>query len=192
MESSDRLVNRGLAAEPLRSWAATPRGGTVETRTRSWRTSVRCHVGAIGFASILLMSAFGCDDSTQPPVEAGETPLELRHLAVHSIRVQYAQSHVVESEHEWRELWESHSRDGVPEVDFSRHELVAVFWGDRPAGCSDRVEAIERAVVRSGRVEVEVGPLPELGECSAIVSPYDIVEIPRTDLPVVLVGEVPW
>ena len=63
--------------------------------------------------------------------------------------------------------------------------LIGVQWGGGYSGCSSLVEAIESIGIHDQRIEVRVGPLPDLGECLAVVYPIQIVRIPRSDFHVV-------
>ena len=106
---------------------------------------------------------------------------------------------VIRAEGSWDALWDNAwsitNAQGVktppPTIDFTTKMVIAVFWGDGFSGCDNGVQAIETIVQREGEIVVLVGPLPELGLCEAIVYPVQMVQIDRSDLPVVFEGEVP-
>ncbi len=94
----------------------------------------------------------------------------------------------------WEAFWYEHVTASPtplpPPIDFARRTAVGVFW-DAQSGCDRRVEAVER-VSRSAphAVEVEVGPLPDLGPCDAIVQPVQVITF-RKAQHVGFVGIVP-
>lgn len=93
----------------------------------------------------------------------------------------------------WATFWEAHSTMAVPSVDFDREMLIAVLWGEGYSGCSNSVEAISRVSVIpvSSRIVVEIGELPFLGPCDALVYPLQVIRVERRDHTVTFAGEVP-
>ena len=105
---------------------------------------------------------------------------------------------VIREEGAWTALgdstWNFVDDDGLfaplPAIDFTRKMVIAVSWGSM-GGCPQDVQAIETIVQREGEIVVVVGPLPDLGGCDALFTPVQMVQIDRSDLPVVFEGEVP-
>ena len=97
---------------------------------------------------------------------------------------------VIGSLAEWKELWEqlhryTIPRPAVPEMDFTKHTVLAVFAGEkRSGGYTIRVERItqtDQAVI----VHVtETAPGPRDITTTLITYPYQVVKIPRISLPV--------
>ena len=84
-------------------------------------------------------------------------------------------------------IWRLHSIDAsVPEVDFTKELVVALFAGRRPDTCHD-IEVTGKATPEgeAGRiavVEVErVVPTAESGCARAVTTPYQFVAIGRAD-----------
>lgn len=77
-----------------------------------------------------------------------------------------------------------------PTIDFTRKMVIALSWGG-VGGCPQDVEAIETIVEREGEIVVVVGPLPDFGGCDALFTAIQMVQIDRSDLPVIFEGEVP-
>ena len=80
----------------------------------------------------------------------------------------------------------------VPEVDFDRQLVVGVFYGGSlHGGCGGDVEVVEAVRSEGDALVVEVGPLPDLGPCRAIVYPAEMVVVDAKSWDVRFVGEVP-
>ena len=92
---------------------------------------------------------------------------------------------------EWEALWEQHSSEPAPEVDFAWETVAGVFWGGGYAGCTNRADAIRSVVQRSSSVTIDVAPLNDLGDCEGLVCPAQLIRLPRIDKPFRFVGEVP-
>ena len=100
------------------------------------------------------------------------------------------QGAIIASSSEWKTLWEqlhryTIPRPALPEVDFTQHMLLAVFAGEKRTGGYaiqvKRVTQTDQAVI----VHVtETAPGPEDVVVAMITYPYQVVKIPRTDLPV--------
>ncbi len=60
-------------------------------------------------------------------------------------KIKTAEAQVVRGTAEWTELWKRHSENDAPKIDFSRHQVVAIFGG-RLAGGID--VTAEKAVLR--------------------------------------------
>ena len=98
----------------------------------------------------------------------------------------------------WDAFWQAHAPVGgpAPAVDFSQDMLIGVFWGTRTNGCFSFVDAIERVRLRvalntTGVIEVELGPLPDLGTCAGTVYPLQVISVDTTAAPVDFVGILP-
>lgn len=90
----------------------------------------------------------------------------------------------------WRAFWREHgawsdstntdSLAHAPAVDFSRRTAVGMFWSPR-SGCDNLVEAVEEVVRTAPHVaEVEIGPLPDLGDCEALVYPVQVITFEKS------------
>ncbi|PAP78411.1 hypothetical protein BSZ37_19275 [Rubrivirga marina] len=80
----------------------------------------------------------------------------------------------------------------VPTIDFDRQTVLGVFYGGSfHAGCRGNVETIEGIRLAGDALIVEVGPLPDLGPCRAIVYPSDMVVVNARATSVRFVGAVP-
>jgi len=80
----------------------------------------------------------------------------------------------------------------VSEVDFTRQLVVGVFYGGSfHGGCGGDVDVVEAVRTDGDALVVQIGPLPDLGPCRAIVHPAEMVVIDATAGRVRFVGEVP-
>ncbi len=91
---------------------------------------------------------------------------------------------------EWGEIWRKHTagiRTPVPfpTVDFSRNMVIAIFFGKVPIGWRtailDIVEESNRLVV----LVQMIGPPGPESEDIPQITPFHIVQVPRSPLPVV-------
>jgi hypothetical protein len=95
--------------------------------------------------------------------------------------VSAARQATVRDREEWASLWRAHgSSRPLPGVDFSREMVVGVFLGSRPnAGFAVEIvgyrEAGDAVVVQYR----EITPAPDAITAQVIVSPYDMVAIPK-------------
>lgn len=146
---------------------------------------------------LLAGSMFDCGGLVidEPAQElAYESFEEAQHFAVLEPGVQ-----VIRSEAVWTALWEetgnlyddSGEKAPAPDVDFSQHMIIAIFWGDGYSGCSSGVEAVEAVWLRDNEIEVRVGPLPDLGPCDALVYPVQMLRVAASNRSVIFRGEVP-
>lgn len=132
------------------------------------------------------------------PHPAEVTPLPFENFTeAEYFRVQYPATVVIKDDAAWNQLWEDYwtrqdslGRTPPPAVNFEEDMVIAVFWGCGYSGCYWWVEAIERIIIRSGRIEVHIAPLPDLGDCEMIVCPIQVVKLEKSDFPVVFLGDV--
>lgn len=91
------------------------------------------------------------------------------------------------SDEELRELWPMIYGLGgtaIPSVDFSKEEVIAVFDGSHSSG-GYRVEVTE-VTDADGKRTVHItrhAPTDDCSVTSAITSPFQIIKVPKTDLP---------
>lgn len=143
---------------------------------------------------VIILGQISC--SSHP---AEVTPLPFENLTeAEYFTVPHPATVVIENDAAWNQLWENYwikydslGKTPPPAVDFEEDMVIAVFWGCNYSGCRFWVEAIERIITRSGRIEVHVGPLPDLGYCDMIVCPLQVVKMRKSDFPVVFVGDLP-
>ena len=80
----------------------------------------------------------------------------------------------------------------LPDVDWDRQLVVGVFYGGSlHGGCSGEVEVIRSVRADGGALVVDVGPLPDLGPCRAIVYPAQMAVVDARAPVVRFTGEVP-
>ncbi len=98
---------------------------------------------------------------------------------------------VVRTPHEWQVIWRQHivemKTPTAPAIDFSRNILVAVFFGKVPAGRRAGILGISE---QDGRLVVllqVIGPPGPESDDLAQITPFHIVQLPRSSLPVVFV-----
>lgn len=93
-------------------------------------------------------------------------------------------NYVIRSEAELDQLWRLiDSTDDVPSVNFSTHNVIAVFAGEQPtAGYEIDIETVVDGVSRKVLVEL-VKPGASCLLAQMITQPYQIVVLPKTDLP---------
>jgi hypothetical protein len=97
---------------------------------------------------------------------------------------------VIRDEAAWARLWAEHTAGrspapALPQIDFSRQMLAAVFAGESASGCHTIM--IPRVVAGAATVKVEVDEreLQTFGACPAVVThAMQVVAIDRTDIPV--------
>ncbi len=85
----------------------------------------------------------------------------------------------VTTQAEWAPLWDRTSRGPIPEVDFSRESVLAVFMGQRPTG--GHAIRVEQVVREGQRLTVEVllqAPGPDCMTTQALTQPYHLVAVP--------------
>jgi hypothetical protein len=89
---------------------------------------------------------------------------------------------VARSPQEWAALWRAHARDRpLPDVDFSKEMVVAVFLGSRPtAGFSVEITGMKEASNGTLIVQYrEAAPRADAVTAQIITAPFHIVAIPR-------------
>lgn len=118
----------------------------------------------------------------------GDSPVPMRTLAWGTTSgMREPLEVVVRDASAWQALWRRHAgASGVPEVDFQREMVVAVFAGAAGTRRTVRITRVDRA---GGRLVVlyvlqETRPLPP-GEGVPGSAAYHIVAVPRSPLPVV-------
>lgn len=143
----------------------------------------------------------GCDllrDETGP---SGE-PISYEWVRRgHGVQVYEAQTRVFRDSAAWAQFWnehvnlydQNHAVYPPPSVDFDRRIIIGVYWGHFYAGCrvTYRIEAIKGIYDAGDRIVVDIGSVPDLGPCRAMVLPTQVVTIPRSGKPVEFTGEVP-
>ena len=141
---------------------------------------------------VLVFSPFSCKDIGTEPVQ-----LEFSDMAsMGYFRVEQAGTAVFRSQTEWNAFVHVHLNQItaipilLPKADFDKQMVIGVFWGGGFSGCANVSRSIESVRIVNNAVVVQVGPLKDLGECAVPVTPLHIVKIPKTDLPVVFVGNV--
>jgi hypothetical protein len=119
--------------------------------------------------------------------------------AAQPLRVTTPGTQVFRDQATWDAFWQQYAplAGPAPVLDFSQEMLIAIFWGAQGTGCSSFVEAILTVQARVdglntlGVIEVDIGPLPDLGGCATPVHPLQVVAIEATITPVEFVGLVP-
>ncbi len=120
-------------------------------------------------------------------------------IAAQPLEVTTPGTQVFKDQATWDAFWQMHAplAGSAPVLDFTQDMLIAVFWGTQSSGCFDFVDAIVNvrarvdAINTLGVIEVDIGPLPNLGSCAALVNPLQVVTVEATITPVVFVGMVP-
>ncbi len=141
-----------------------------------------------GVVSIALLLAV-----SSPSAQAQESVV-FRTIAQGSLSgIHVSNEFVVRTRSEWQALWRRHTtgtpqpRAALPEVDFSRDIVIAVFAGEVPAGSRFGIVKITQQTGRLvAQIQVRGRPGPEPVDV-APVTPFHIIRLARFPLPVVFV-----
>jgi hypothetical protein len=113
------------------------------------------------------------------------TPVSFRELARGSrSEVSERTNYLITSTDQLRALWRIIDAPGqTPTIDFTKSDVVAVFTGDQPTvGYEIQVAAVADAQSRMVVVAVtRPGASCLVGE--AVTNPYQVIELPKTTLP---------
>jgi PrcB C-terminal len=123
----------------------------------------------------LLLSSPASARHTNQPVEF-ET-LAKFFMSGHTEKKNY----VITSKGDWESLWDkvvsrSHPRPAAPEVDFSKHSLIAVFQGNQPS--SGYSISVYRLVKSGKKLKIYVREVLPADECVVmlvITQPFEII-----------------
>ena len=101
-------------------------------------------------------------------------------------------NHVVRERAAWESLWRSHAGDAaLPEVDFSRKMVIAVFLGTKPDGChSTDITSIIRFDGKLLVTHADTVPGPAVLCTAALVQPAHLVVTDRIDSEVSFLSQV--
>jgi hypothetical protein len=102
-----------------------------------------------------------------------------------------AQNYVIKEGAEWESLWDkifsnTSEKPPLPEIDFTRRTVVAVFQGTQPS--SNYEISIEGIVETENSLEVAVKAIAPGKRCvvtGKVTRPFDIIEIEKTEKQVV-------
>ncbi len=87
---------------------------------------------------------------------------------------------VVHTLDEWRTLWNDHSPQAAPDVDFSESIVVGIFLGTRPtAGFQVEITTVKPEDNRAVVGYVEHSPEPGALALQVLTSPFHVVSLPR-------------
>lgn len=94
---------------------------------------------------------------------------------------------VIDSKEKWSRLWREHTSDllpppPVPEIDFAKNDVIAVFAGEKPSsGYSVQVTSVEtKDDGETLVVKIEQGQPGKIAE-DVITRPYHLVRIPKME-----------
>jgi len=103
---------------------------------------------------------------------------------------------VIASKEKWNRLWREHTSDllpppPVPEIDFSKNSVIAVFAGEKPSsGFSIQVAGVETTDDSETLVvKIKQGQPGKIAE-DVITRPYHLVRIPRMEVTSVIFEEI--
>lgn len=97
---------------------------------------------------------------------------------------------VIRNREEWQKIWNIHAgirlpTPELPEIDFSRWMIIAVFSGGHSSGgYTIKIDGIERNADKISVKIIEVKPKRGDITIQSFTCPYQIVRIEATDLPV--------
>lgn len=97
---------------------------------------------------------------------------------------------VIRTEEQWQALWDRHAatilpKPRPPKVDFTKEMVIAVFLGEQPTGgFSVTITQVEQRVDALRVVVEETAPPPDAMVTQAFSSPYHLVRLKTTDLPI--------
>jgi hypothetical protein len=137
-----------------------------------------------------LISDLKTEGKTVPNSKSGNIPVQKEWTGVQS-GVAKPSNQVIEDAEAWRKIWkEIHARQkpapDVPEIDFDKQTVLAVFMGRKPTG--GYATKITRITDTGKRIEATVqehAPGPGDIVTQALTSPYHMVAVPKTEKPVV-------
>jgi hypothetical protein len=126
-----------------------------------------------------------------PTIAGADTICFLRVFKLNDSGHSEAQNYVINTETDWQTLWDKifsnqSEKPPLPEIDFSRRTIVAVFQGEQPTGGYEI--SIEEIVGTENSVEVAVkafSPGPRCTVTGTVTRPLDIVEIEKTEKQIV-------
>jgi hypothetical protein len=124
----------------------------------------------IGLLMVIAMQTGPRPDAAIRTIERGQTS-----------RVGSAREVVARTPQEWAGLWHAHAPERpVPDVDFSRETVVAVFLGSRPtAGYSVEIVGVKEGVGGLVVQYYETAPRADMIRAQIITDPFHIVAIPK-------------
>lgn len=134
-------------------------------------------------AGAVIYARFGRAPAAPAPPAGTEAPfVELAHGE--RSRVTERANYLITSEDELRRLWTLISDNTMPPaVDFTRYVVIAVFAGEEPtAGYAIRVSKITDDDRRIVAVSINAPGISCLA-AEVITTPYQVLRVPRTDLP---------
>ena len=94
------------------------------------------------------------------------------------------ESYLITNDEELRDLWKLLRTDSErPTIDFTKDSVLAVFAGEEPtAGYTIAVRAITETNERM--INIEIGaPGVTCGAAEVVTTPYQIIKVAKTDLP---------
>jgi hypothetical protein len=153
-------------------------------------------------APLLVAALFSIGSCTSDDPTTGTQYFSLAYsdfIAAQTLVVSAPLTTVFRDQASWSAFWTTHGPAGTaaPTVDWTQDMLIGVFWGPSGTGCGNYVNAVTQVRLRidgintTGVIEVEVGPLGDLGNCAMPVLPLQILLTDTTSAPVQFVGTVP-
>jgi len=129
--------------------------------------------------------------SLTPTLAEADTICFLGVLKLYNSGHAEERNYVINTETEWQSLWEkifsnTSAKPPLPEIDFTRRTIVAVFQGIQPS--SGYEISINEIVETENTLEVVVKAFAPGDRCvvtGAVTRPFDIVEIEKTEKQVV-------
>ena len=125
-----------------------------------------------------------------PTIARADTICFLRVFKLNNSGHSEAQNYVISTETDWQTLWDKifsnqSEKPPLPEIDFSRRTIVAVFDGEQPTGGFEI--SIQEIVETENSFEVAVkafSPGPRCAVTGTVTRPFDIVEIEKIEKPI--------
>jgi len=154
---------------------------------------------SLALLAICLLATPGCHSPVEPETGTAVAYTNLDVQGLCFLDGMFPQARVFRTSSEWEVFWvaycDASNDDGPvppPVVDFENLMMVGLFYEPVSSGCTCIVENGVESITRySDRLEVQVGPVPDLGNCQAPQYPMTIVVVERIDLPVQFFGHVP-
>lgn len=150
-------------------------------------------IGTVAVAVVIGAGVFFFSRGTTPEMETSypsETPSPTATIVPFTELARGTQStvggrvnYIITSSDQLRELWELiGAKKRMPDVDFSKSAVAAVFAGERPTGgYGIEVSKVEDASARKITVTL-TQPASDCMLTQAVTMPYQVVELPNTTL----------